>query len=312
MTLAKIIEILMLVRNQSFKRRYIMSLRSVFTFLLATSCTFSLDLAKAQDNFNATYEIRSEESTESQLPERYEDVEGMEGMELLKALHRKTGIGYKEHGYSAAKQFMYDVVDNRNGKVFTLYSGSWANGKKGGTYKEHGDANEDGHRSDFVNCEHTWPQSKFGKRHPMRSDIHHLYPTYSKANGYRGSNPFGEVNGSLKYSNSFGSQGTERIFEPADEVKGNVARAQLYFYVRYHNRSIFQKGQKRQYWLDRVKMFMEWSKLDPVDDWERTRNDLIEKYQGNRNPFIDYPGFAEKIGEAAFLGKERVQANAVN
>lgn len=35
------------------------------------------------------------------------------------------------------------------------------------------------------------------------------------------------------------------------------------------------------------KLFEIWSKLDVVDNWERERNNLIEKVQGNRNSFID-------------------------
>ena len=34
---------------------------------------------------------------------------------------------------------------------------------------------------------------------------------------------------------------------------------------------------------------MEWHELDPVDDFELNRNDVIYSYQGNRNPFIDHP-----------------------
>lgn len=39
-----------------------------------------------------------------------------------------------------------------------------------------------------------------------------------------------------------------------------------------------------------------WHMQDPVDDWERNRNDIIYyDYQNNRNPFIDQPEFAELI-----------------
>jgi len=46
----------------------------------------------------------------------------------------------------------------------------------------------------------------------------------------------------------------------------------------------------------RLSVLLKWHQEDPVDDWERRRNDIIyEKYQGNRNPFIDHPEFVLKI-----------------
>jgi endonuclease I len=48
--------------------------------------------------------------------------------------------------------------------------------------------------------------------------------------------------------------------------------------------------------LGKLSTLLEWHKQDPVDNWERRRNDIIfKKYQGNRNPFIDHPEFVEKI-----------------
>ena len=43
-----------------------------------------------------------------------------------------------------------------------------------------------------INCEHTWPQSKFNRsvdKETQKSDLHHLYPTDSHANGVRGNFP---------------------------------------------------------------------------------------------------------------------------
>jgi endonuclease I len=90
-------------------------------------------------------------------------------------------------------------------------------------------------------------------------------------------------------------------FEPADAVKGNVARAILYFIVRYYDRSIRNGMDYGDFWTKRVPMFLEWNKFDPPDAAERRRNELVREFQGNRNPFIDAPDLADRIGEKVFM-----------
>lgn len=150
-----------------------------------------------------------------------------------------------------------------------------------------------------INCEHTWPQSKFSHLYPkdiQKSDLHHLFPTDSKANSVRGNFDFADVsddNGNLDkncsssksgYSNT--SEGTN-LFEPPTEHKGNVARAIFYFSVRYE--IAIPK--------DEEAVLRRWSELDPVDDAEMKRNDEIHYAQGNRNPFIDFSGLAHLINK---------------
>jgi endonuclease I len=234
------------------------------------------------------------------FPEAYKSLEGMEGQELFNALHEQIGKNFSMHEYREAKHFMYHYVDNRDNQVYTIYSGLFAE-KQGKRFKEYGDANGDGTGGDFVNCEHVWPQSKFDKVIPMVSDLHHLYPSFSKPNGMRSSWPFGYVDDEdVTYSTTLGSKLGYDVYEPADKSKGNIARAMLYFYLRYHNKDIFRKTDKDEFWNSRISMFLDWNRQDPPDPWERSRNGAIEKYQGNRNPFIDFPQFAELIGEEPF------------
>ncbi|WP_425436649.1 endonuclease [Paenibacillus donghaensis] len=46
----------------------------------------------------------------------------------------------------------------------------------------------------------------------------------------------------------------------------------------------------------KLSTFLEWNELDPVDMFEKRRNEVIyQKYQHNRNPFIDHPEWVDLI-----------------
>ena len=148
-----------------------------------------------------------------------------------------------------------------------------------------------------INCEHTWPQSKFTGAYPnemQKSDLHHLFPADSKANSVRGNDDFTDVShdtGDLANDNcspaKYGSPvaGGNDGFEPPLTQKGNTARAIFYFSVRYKI-SIPAKEEET---------LRRWNDLDPVDQEEMDRNDAIQAVQGNRNPFIDYPALVNDI-----------------
>lgn len=145
-----------------------------------------------------------------------------------------------------------------------------------------------------VNVEHTWPQSRFNSsmnKGAQKSDLHHLFPADSKLNGIRGNLKFGEVDQpayALKCPQSkmgriSGKNGD--FFEPPNGHKGNVARALFYFSVRY----------KISIDPTEEAFLRKWNEQDPVDQFERDRNDAIQKIQGNRNPFVDFPNLANAI-----------------
>jgi endonuclease I len=166
-----------------------------------------------------------------------------------------------------------------------------------------GDGSVDDKQADLVleselpyNCEHSVPQSWFGKREPMRGDLHHLFACESRCNGFRANTPFVEFA-------DFGAPPTEgaapRVvrdqcgksegngFEPA-HGKGAVARAVLYFAVRY-------PGLMDEMPQARYPMLLTWHQQEPVSLWEKHRNTAISAHQGNRNAFIDRPDWAEEV-----------------
>lgn len=149
--------------------------------------------------------------------------------------------------------------------------------------------------SSVLNCEHTWPQSKFSPNFPkdtQKNDLHHLYAVYSRANSSRGNIPFGEVVGNYVSSECkdsyrgemIGNEG-ERAFEPPKEHRGNVARALFYFSTRY----LLEIDDKQEYYLRK------WHHDDPVDQEEIERNEKIYRIQFNKNPFIENPNLVDSI-----------------
>lgn len=276
------------------------------------------------------------EALNPQLQKYYQEAKGKSGQDLFKTLSQIISRRNKISSYGTAKSFMYATADNvqqnsRSG-LFDSYSYQFIPGRggHGGSYKERGDLNQDGASNDFINCEHTWPQSFFRKANPMRADIHHLFPTLSRPNNRRGHHPFGMTQGKVIYSTNGGSKLSvinhgnrsveelartlslppeeqisimggklNAIFEPGDRQKGNTARAMFYFYMRYQNANIRSGDfEHNAFWASKVNTFRTWSEVvDPIDKNELKRHEEVFKKQGNRNPFIDIPQLASIIGE---------------
>ncbi|HBA60135.1 MAG TPA: hypothetical protein DCZ92_04840 [Elusimicrobia bacterium] len=232
----------------------------------------------------------------------------LSGEQLFTYLHDITAPGPDkgEPSYKASKAFMYSKADNTgcNGGpgIVTFYSQVCVKGSSsdGNSYKETGDMNADGSSGDFINAEHIWPQGYFKSALPMVADLHHLAPTFSVPNGRRANYKFARV-ANYVYSTSAGSKLGSNAFEPTSAVKGNVARALFYFIVRYHDRNISQGMNYTEFWKNNVPMLLEWNRQDPPDAAELRRNDQVESFQGNRNPFIDDHTLAERVGLETFM-----------
>ncbi|WP_369375118.1 endonuclease I family protein [Promicromonospora sp. Populi] len=153
------------------------------------------------------------------------------------------------------------------------------------------------------NREHVWAQSHgdFGTTAGPGTDLHHLRPEDVQVNSTRGNKDFD--NGGSAVSGAPGSYTDSNSFEPRDAVKGDVARMILYMAVRYEGEDAFADletndtaGNGSVPFHGRISVLLDWNAEDPVSTSEANRNDIIyEDYQGNRNPFIDHPEWAEAI-----------------
>lgn len=148
----------------------------------------------------------------------------------------------------------------------------------------------------IMNCEHSWPQSKFNpreSRNTQKNDLHHLFPVNSRANSSRSNHPFGEVIGRVVNSSCTSSSIGEvdykdhitTSFEPPLDIRGNIARALFYFSTRYD----LPIDAAQEFYLRR------WHREDPVDEFETRVNNRIYEIQNSRNPYIDDEDLVDAI-----------------
>lgn len=113
----------------------------------------------------------------------------------------------------------------------------------------------------------------------MEADLHNLVPAVGEVNGDRSNYRFEIISGEQRrYGRcDFEVDFKARKAEPTPAVRGDIART--YFYMSKQYKLRLSKQQRR--------LLEAWHKADPVDHWERQRNERIFRIQGNRNPYID-------------------------
>ncbi len=129
----------------------------------------------------------------------------------------------------------------------------------------------------------------------MEADLHNLVPAVGELNKDRSNIPYGIVSGEeRKYGEcDFEvSKGKSKFAEPADNIRGDIARTWLYMYMTYGNKTLATL-------TNQLSMFCQWFKDDPVNEWEIIRNSRIFSIQGNSNPYVDgtYKECLEVCGE---------------
>lgn len=182
--------------------------------------------------------------------------------------------------------------------------------------------------NNFYNREHTWPKS-YGfpddnSSNLPYSDCHMLMLCDISYNSSRSNNiyddcasgcnsyPADDYNGEVgvNYRNT-------TVWETWIGRRGDVARAQFYADVRYSGDTgvepdliltdntdliVAVSDNASVAYMGVLLTLIQWHYEDPVDDRERNRNDVVQSFQGNRNPFIDHPEFVAYIFEGVISG----------
>jgi hypothetical protein len=161
----------------------------------------------------------------------------------------------------------------------------------------------------------------------MYTDLFHIYPTDKYVNNARGNLIFGNVtttsttfNNGSKIGTSTESGSTLTVFEPIDEYKGDFARSYLYMATCYEDKiagwaSIATEAQNilagntfPAYKAWYVQLLLTWCANDPVSQKEIDRNNAVYNIQGNRNPYIDHPEYAQAVwGPGTIVDKEKLE-----
>lgn len=141
------------------------------------------------------------------------------------------------------------------------------------------------------NCEHVVPQSWFAKQEPMRGDLHHLFACESGCNSFRGNIPYIDFPGFPEAVRDACGMREAEGFEPR-QGKGSVARATLYFLLRYPGLVGDAPGEFPE---ERLPTLLTWHDGEPVSEYEQHRNAAAAEIQGNRNPLVDHPDWARRI-----------------
>lgn len=292
--------------------------------------------------------------TDAQVNAYYSGVSGKSGDQLVSTLNTIID-GHREYNYeSDTDRYAYKIMD-RNWTLSPLSPAQLSNFNYAADmpyirkfYASYNDSAETADLFKNVNAsrvsfdkEHIWAQSmgNFGRIEGAGADFHMLVPSDVDANqdmhsNYNFASPtsnvaqyYGEPTQTTstwtQASNYVGRNGyisgySQKVCEPRDEYKGDVARAMLYMPARYytyedeyHPKLVLVNGSPSAVTASPTQpglagdlaTLLLWNELDPVDEYEIHRNNLIyNNFQLNRNPFIDHPEWARIAYDTAYSG----------
>ncbi len=243
----------------------------------------------------------------AQIPAGYYDSASGLDDAALKAVLNDIIDGHTEYPYTSSGTDVWDILKisdrdpNNSSNVMTVYT----------QYSI--DAAQEYNDGAGWSREHVWAKSHgdFGTSPGAGTDLHNLKPEDVSINSTRNNKDFDDGGEAVAdnsppagYDGSTDCFDTSTTFEPPDSLKGDVARIIFYMVTRY-------EGENGEVDLEMVdyadsapageayhgvqSTLYSWHTSDAVSTFETNRNDVIYSYQGNRNPFIDHPEYANYI-----------------
>ena len=243
----------------------------------------------------------------------YAEAINLAGDDLKEALHQIIA-NHIPYPYTSSSTDTWDILqdsdqdpENNNNILLVYTNRSQDKGYRDGSGNYSQYVNGNGTQSNSWNREHIWPKSHgFPNQDDIAyRDVHNLKPCDRSVNASRGVKDFD--NGGNNHDEALSCLTDFDSWEPADFVKGDVARILFYMVVRYdpgynyYNETFdlelvdYTTPDNFDPILGKLSTLLEWHVLDPVDDFEVNRNEVIYSYQQNRNPFIDHPELVDYI-----------------
>lgn len=240
----------------------------------------------------------SYEDEDPYLGNYYDSIKSSSGKDLAKELHNLMMSTHDNYiSYSSLKGHFYNTDTKGHSTPYCFYSNNPISN---------------------LNREHVWPKSlsndvfyeSYGG-----ADLHHLRATEANVNSLRSNTRFAPMFDKdnlniIPYSgggyNYYGAKSSFGCFEPADDIKGDIARIIAYVYIHYTSTfgGTLKDGITGELYLNDVlgvgeyevnDLLCNWNAIDPVDEYEIQRNEYAFKIQGNRNPFIDKPSYIDYV-----------------
>lgn len=134
-----------------------------------------------------------------------------------------------------------------------------------------------------LDCGTSQQCSKDDRYRQIASDLHNIVPVNSRIEMSRRNSRYEQL-GNTGGTNECGIRESAQFFEPPAMVKGDVARTVAYMVSTYNLP-----------WAGAHRVFVAWNQMDPPDDRELARHQLVSEIQGNENPFVLDPSLVDQL-----------------